>query len=149
LANTTGSLTDADLEDYCVRSGLTSSAEENTQRAECFVKLQQCLTSHLGAESTGLRFVVQPVGSFALGIHSSQSDLDCTVIGNLPPPTFWQYILERIQIQQGVGERSIQVIRFIKDATVKVLELLVDGIKMDVQYCCAPGVVGRYVSLAV
>jgi endonuclease/exonuclease/phosphatase family metal-dependent hydrolase len=145
LSSAPTSFSDFDLQIYCSEAGHIPSDEENTRRADAFNKLRKCLTSHLEGGSSGIQLIVQPVGSFALGIHSSSSDLDCTVVGNLPSSTFWQYILERIHIQLQEGKASVQVVRFIKGATVKVLELLINDIKMDVQYCCAPAIASRFV----
>lgn len=85
-----------------------------------------------------VRLIVAPVGSFAMGCHNVDSDVDCVVVGNISSSTFWS--LMRLKIRsattaQSVG--SVRLRRFVKHASVPMMELDVDGVKMDVQYCPA------------
>ena len=92
---------------------------------------------------TAVRLVVAPVGSFAMGYHTANSDLDCVIVGNISPKTFWSLI--RLKIRAASAPQRVKLRRFVKDALVQMMELDIDGVKVDLQYCPAPKLVERYV----
>jgi poly(A) polymerase Pap1 len=83
-----------------------------------------------------VRLVVTPVGSFAMGYHNTGSDVDCIVVGNINPGTFWN-LMRRKFCAAVRGTGPVQLRRFVKDASVQMMELEVHGVKMDLQYCPA------------
>jgi len=82
-----------------------------------------------------VRLVVVPVGSFAMGYHTADSDVDCFVIGNINTQTFWRLI--RWQIRAAGNEHCVKLRRFVKDTLVQMMVLDVDGVEIDLQYCPA------------
>lgn len=96
---------------------------------------------------------LEAVGSYGLGVHCSTSDIDCLAIGNISPKTFWMLARSKIRAHllraraDGV-DQVIQLKRFVKDATVQMMELDVSGIKVDLQYCAAAGLAEHWEELA-
>ena len=88
---------------------------------------------------------IEPVGSYALGVHTSGSDLDCLAVGNISAATFWGVARTRLR-GQAIQDGMVKLRRFVKDAIVQMMELEVDGIKVDLQYCAAARLVDQYVA---
>lgn len=100
--------------------------------------LEQEQETATGAPSRGaFPIVLAPVGSYALGVYSKDSDVDCLCMSTISSKTFFQVARQRIK-RFGAGH-GIRVIRFV-DAKIPVLELKVGDIKFDLQYCQAPTV---------
>ena len=85
---------------------------------------------------------IEPVGSYALGVHTSNSDLDCLAVGNISAATFWGVARTRLR-GQATQDGIVKLRRFVKDAKVQMMELEVDGIKVDLQYCAAARLVDQ------
>ena len=85
---------------------------------------------------------VEPVGSYALGVHTSDSDLDCLAVGNISAATFWGVARTRLR-GQTTQEGIVKLRRFVKYAMVPMMELEVDGVKVDLQYCAAARLVDQ------
>jgi endonuclease/exonuclease/phosphatase family metal-dependent hydrolase len=85
---------------------------------------------------------IEPVGSYALRVHTSDSDLDCLAVGNISAATFWGVARTRLRTQATQGG-IVKLRRFVKDAIVQMMELEVDGIKVDLQYCAAARLVDQ------
>lgn len=95
--------------------------------------LERALEDSPSTAAFAVKLIVQPVGSFALGVDFPSSDVDCLVVGNISPTTFWALARQRIKQAQPVS----RIKRFVKEAAVQMLELDVMGVKVDLQYCCA------------
>lgn len=91
---------------------------------------------------------LEAVGSYALGVHTCESDIDCLAVGNISPQTFWllarSRLLAQAKQQTGTGTTVVKLRRFVKDAAVQMMELEAHGIKIDLQYCVAPKLVERW-----
>lgn len=85
---------------------------------------------------------IEPVGSYALGVHTSDSDLDCLAVGNISAATFWSVARTRLR-GQATQDGIVKLRRFVKDAMVQMMELEVDGTKVDLQYCAAARLVDQ------
>lgn len=85
--------------------------------------------------------VFVPVGSYALNVWTQESDIDCLCIGTISSKTFFQLVRQRIRKAESKG---VQLIRKVEANTGTMLELLVDGINVDLQYCPAANIVQRY-----
>jgi uncharacterized protein (UPF0248 family)/predicted nucleotidyltransferase len=94
------------------------------------------LSSILEPVKKQLPFQLHVVGSFALGAHTKTSDLDVLAISTISQKTFWEVFLQHLQLYKLTGNR-IKVLRIIKAAKTPMVELLVDAIKVEIQYCCA------------
>lgn len=77
-------------------------------------------------------FVVVPVGSYGLGVWTSSSDIDCLCIGPISPKTFFTLAAQRLR---KAAARGVRVLRRVKAHSGTMLELEVQGIRMDLQYC--------------
>ncbi|KXS11968.1 hypothetical protein M427DRAFT_137544 [Gonapodya prolifera JEL478] len=74
------------------------------------------------------------VGSFAMGVHSPDSDLDVLAASGESEDAFWAGM--RVAVDLGVP--GIQVLRFVGEgARVRVVTVLCEGVKCDVSYVCA------------
>lgn len=78
--------------------------------------------------------VVLPVGSYGLGVWNSSSDIDCFCIGPFSSSTFFSLATQRLRKASAKG---IRVIRRVRAHTGTMLELDVQGIKVDLQYAPA------------
>ncbi|PKS11588.1 hypothetical protein jhhlp_003353 [Lomentospora prolificans] len=74
--------------------------------------------------------VVDPVGSYALGAWSRDSDIDCLCVGPFSSRTFFSVITSHFR-----KSSDIKVLRKVKANTGLMLELEVGGIRFDLQYC--------------
>ncbi|ORY64963.1 uncharacterized protein BCR38DRAFT_367805 [Pseudomassariella vexata] len=81
-----------------------------------------------------LSLVFVPVGSYGLGVWTSSSDIDCLCIGPVSSKTFFSLAVQRLRkaASKGVG---IRVLRRVNAHSGSMLELEIQGIKMDLQYC--------------
>ncbi|KAG8767904.1 hypothetical protein FRC16_007237, partial [Serendipita sp. 398] len=98
---------------------------------------------------------LEAVGSYALGVHTNHSDIDCLAVGNISPRTFWLLAQSRIRSQgKRLGptrpneDEIVKLRRFVKDAAVQMMELEVLGIKIDLQYCAAARLAERWDDIA-
>lgn len=90
--------------------------------------------------SSDIPMVLVPVGSYALGVWTSQSDIDCLCIGTISSKTFFRLAIQRLHRTEAQG---IRLLRKVQAGTGTMLELSVNGINMDLQYCPAAAVVHR------
>jgi endonuclease/exonuclease/phosphatase family metal-dependent hydrolase/2'-5' RNA ligase len=100
------------------------------------------IPSSPATSTTVVKIRIEPVGSFALGVHTSDSDLDCLAVGNISAATFWGVVRTRLR-GQTTQDGIVKLRRFVKDAMVQMMELEVDGIKVDLQYCAAARLVDQ------
>jgi poly(A) polymerase Pap1 len=84
--------------------------------------------------------VIVPVGSYALGVWTTESDIDCLCIGTISSKTFFKLARQRLAKAQDQG---VHVLRKVEANTGTMLELSVNGVAMDLQYCPAARVVER------
>ncbi|KAL2159875.1 hypothetical protein VTH06DRAFT_2008 [Thermothelomyces fergusii] len=85
--------------------------------------------------------VVVPVGSYALGVWTSSSDMDVLCIGPFSSNTFFALASQRIR---RAAARGIRILRRVRAHTGTMLELEVRGVKVDLQYCPAASVAERW-----
>lgn len=91
-------------------------------------------------DASNVGLVLMPVGSYGLGVWMSSSDVDCLCIGTISAKTFFTMALQRLHKASAQG---ITVLRKVKATSGTMLELDVQGIKFDLQYCPATSVVER------
>jgi endonuclease/exonuclease/phosphatase family metal-dependent hydrolase len=155
-------LTDDQLRDLCAEAQYFPSEAQHLALQKAVDTLRSFLT--YGAPSSpdqitsspassptpiptpAVRLIVVPVGSFAMGYHTPESDVDCVVVGNLNRQTFWALV--RCKIQAAGSGSPVGLRRFVKDALVQTMVLDVQGVKIDLQYCPAANLVERYVPLS-
>jgi len=100
------------------------------------------ITSALALLSTILQPVtqiplrLQVVGSFALGAHTKNSDLDVLAISSISQKLFWTIFLQHLKrYKTSEPTNRLRVLRIIQDAKTPMVELMIDGQKVEVQYC--------------
>jgi poly(A) polymerase Pap1/uncharacterized protein (UPF0248 family) len=81
--------------------------------------------------------VVVPVGSYGLGVWTSSSDIDCLCIGPFSTKTFFALASQRLR---KASDEGVKILRRVKANTGTMLELSIQGVKVDLQYCAATSV---------
>lgn len=117
--------------------------EERSRRQAAFHLLSEVVIggSHVGSSTAAdIPLVVVTVGSHALGVDTSDSDIDCLCIGTISSKTFFKLARQRLQKAESQG---IRILRKVEASTGTMLELSVGGVPMDLQYCPAARVIER------
>jgi endonuclease/exonuclease/phosphatase family metal-dependent hydrolase len=142
-------LTDAELRDLCAQHGCFPSAAQDSVLLRAGKTLRAFVSDLSSTPAMGsivnssiVKLIVVPVGSFAMGYHNPGSDVDCVVVGNISPQTFWNLMRRKIRTVVG-GADAIRLRRFVKDASVQMMELEIYGVKIDVQFCPAGRLIDR------
>ena len=86
---------------------------------------------------SGARLILIPVGSFALGIWTPLSDIDCLCVGEISQKTFFSLAKSRLR---KYSSEDITILRTVRANSGTMLELDVRGIKFDLQYCSAKSI---------
>lgn len=132
-----------ELKDYLMATGGFPAADDEAIRTAAFETLKAAIldaiypkNSHKEKQgSRGPALVLTPVGSFGLGVWSSDSDVDCLCIGPFSSRTFFSVVTRHLRAKAGV-----RVLRKVKANTGVMLELEVNGVRMDLQYCGATSI---------
>lgn len=136
-------LASQEMESTLREHGMFLTDGENSTRQAAFNLLKEVV---LGDSQTGLStaadipLVLVTVGSFAAKIDTSASDIDCLCIGSISSKTFFKLARQRLQKAEI---RGIRILRKVEAGTGTMLELSVNGVPMDLQYCPAARVVER------
>ncbi|KIJ56739.1 hypothetical protein M422DRAFT_238346 [Sphaerobolus stellatus SS14] len=163
--------TEGQLEALLLREGGFPSPSQQVARANVVPVLKTFLTlptpsvnSDVDEEqeipaqrASVVKFEIVPVGSFGLSIDTESSDVDILVVGNISRNTFWSLVLSLLRkaaskqekYSDAPEEHSIVLKRFVRDASVPMMELLVGGVAVDLQYCPAASVVERWSEIAI
>ncbi|KAM7202066.1 hypothetical protein V8F33_003073 [Rhypophila sp. PSN 637] len=113
--------------------GVLPDDAESTKRKTALEMLKKVLIDSASEHAT---VIVVPVGSYALGVWTSSSDMDILCIGPFSSTTFFALATQRLKKASSHGE-DIRILRRVKANTGLMLELQVNGIKTDLQYCPA------------
>jgi endonuclease/exonuclease/phosphatase family metal-dependent hydrolase len=117
--------------------------EQSQQRQEAFALLKQTIlgtSEDADSAQPDIPMVLVPVGSYALGVWTVESDIDCLCIGAISSKTFFKLARQRLIKAESQG---VRILRRVEASTGTMLELSVDGVLMDLQYCPAGRVVER------
>ncbi|KAB5540443.1 2'-5' RNA ligase superfamily-domain-containing protein [Coniochaeta sp. 2T2.1] len=79
--------------------------------------------------------VIVPVGSYGLGVWTSSSDMDILCIGPFSATTFFALAAQRLR--KAPADKDVRILRRVKANTGTMLELSIQGIKIDLQYAPA------------
>lgn len=134
----------ASLESALAAHDMIPSEEQRHAYVTAFMLLKEVIIGSTEAptkKSSEIPMVVVPVGSYALGVWDGSSDLDCLAIGSISSKTFFQLALQRIRRAEAKG---VRLIRKVDANTGTMLELSVNGINADLQYCPAASIVERW-----
>lgn len=136
-------LTSSELERTLHQSHMFLTEEEKTKRETAFELLRQVVLGQSSVKDPQpgkVPLVLVTVGSFALNVDTSTSDIDCLCIGSISSKTFFKLARQRLQKAESQG---ICILRKVEAGTGTMLELSVNGVPMDLQYCPASRVVER------
>ncbi|KAF2177336.1 hypothetical protein K469DRAFT_644356 [Zopfia rhizophila CBS 207.26] len=121
--------------------------EEIQGRKEAFTLIKVVLLGSSDdddASTSDIPMVIIPVGSYAMGVWTSSSDIDCLCIGSISSKTFFKLARQRIRNGGGLG---VRLLRKVEANTGTMLELSVNGVNMDLQYCPAARIIERWSEL--
>ncbi|KAF2470501.1 uncharacterized protein BDR25DRAFT_334500 [Lindgomyces ingoldianus] len=116
-------------------------------RREAFVLIKTVLLGSSDDDNTSMSdipMVIVPVGSYALGVWTFASDIDCLCIGSISSKTFFKLARQRIHRAEVQG---VRLMRRVEAHTGTMYELSVNGVSMDLQYCPAARIVERWTEL--
>ncbi|CAK7212459.1 hypothetical protein SBRCBS47491_001471 [Sporothrix bragantina] len=135
--------------------GVLPSEDEVASRKAAFEHLKTILlTDEKGqmpdpANPGPRQLVVVPVGSYGMGVWTPASDIDCLCIGTFGPQTFFTLAAQRLRAAGVASGGAVKLIRRVRAHTGTMLELEVDGIRMDLQYCGAAVIAETWPSVLV
>jgi 2'-5' RNA ligase/endonuclease/exonuclease/phosphatase family metal-dependent hydrolase/uncharacterized protein (UPF0248 family) len=101
------------------------SQEDRSQRIKAINILNQVLNDKRSSE-TGFKLI--PIGSYALDIFFASSDVDILVIGTVTDDIFFNFAKAQLSKTRS---SSLHLI----NSKVTVLEVNIEGVKLDIQYC--------------
>lgn len=144
IVHASGDLADlAALESTLAMHHMIPSEDQKRAYDAAFLLLKEVIVGSSETRpnnSSDIPMVMVPVGSYALGVWDGSSDLDCLAIGSISSKTFFQLALQRIRRAEANG---IRLIRKVEANTGTMLEMSVNGINADLQYCPAASIVER------
>jgi endonuclease/exonuclease/phosphatase family metal-dependent hydrolase/2'-5' RNA ligase len=123
--------------------GMFLTDQEIENRKEAFTLVKEVVLGSADDRVTiasDIPMVMVPVGSYALGVWTAASDIDCLCIGSISSKTFFRLSRQRINRAE---ERGVRLLRKVNAASGTMFELSVNGVHMDLQYCPAARVVER------
>jgi endonuclease/exonuclease/phosphatase family metal-dependent hydrolase/2'-5' RNA ligase len=118
------------------------TTDEEKRRKDAFMLIRKVVLglSDDGDATPDIPMIMVPVGSYALGVWTIDSDIDCLCIGSISSKVFFQLTRQRIHKAEAQG---VRLLRRVDAKTGSMLELSVDGFNVDLQYCPAASVVER------
>ncbi|KAK3318390.1 hypothetical protein B0H66DRAFT_516600 [Apodospora peruviana] len=129
----------------CLSSlGVLPSNEEVDKRKIAFDLLKKVLLENKSNTTGQQQVVIVPVGSYALDVWTSASDIDVLCIGPFSSNTFFSLATQRLKKAAVASQGSLRVLRRVNANSGLMLELEVLGINMDLQYCPAAGIAQRW-----
>ncbi|KAH6856719.1 2'-5' RNA ligase superfamily-domain-containing protein [Chaetomium sp. MPI-CAGE-AT-0009] len=125
--------------------GVIPSEDEVAKRKKALDLLKSVILDAPSTDAAGARsqpaVVIVPVGSYALDVWTSSSDIDVLCIGPFSTNTFFALATQRLR---KAASQGIRILRRVRAHTGTMLEVEVDGIKVDLQYCPATLVAERW-----
>ncbi|KKY34208.1 hypothetical protein UCDDA912_g05855 [Diaporthe ampelina] len=123
------------------------SEREIQEHATAFKLLRETIlesaapTVSTDTERSSSPLVLVPVGSYGLGVWTPTSDIDCLSIGPFSSSTFFSLATQRLR---KAADKGVKVLRRVKAHTGTMLELEINGIKIDLQYAPAGAVAAKW-----
>ncbi|OIW32487.1 hypothetical protein CONLIGDRAFT_271582 [Coniochaeta ligniaria NRRL 30616] len=121
--------------------GVLPSDEEVQKRQSVLELLKKVLldtdTQSSSYHKSRSSLIIAPVGSYGLGVWTSSSDIDVLCIGPFSSTTFFALAIRRLR---KAADEGFRILRRVKAKSGTMLELEIQGIKMDLQYCPATSI---------
>ncbi|CZT11238.1 uncharacterized protein RAG0_15436 [Rhynchosporium agropyri] len=117
------------------------SIHDISQREQAIQLLQSTLAKVKGLKS----LIMAPLGSYLMGTYFPDSDVDLLAIGSVVPAVFFDFAGRvLVKFNKGQGEQeNFKRVHFV-NSLVSIVEVTVNGIKFDLQYCQAEELVRAY-----
>lgn len=122
-------------------SHLLPTEKDKEQRKSALTLLQNTLRA-----SDNLKNVIlAPLGSYAMDTYFKDSDMDLLAIGSVAPNSFFDLAVVQLNgIRDGEdGNDGVKAVHFV-NSLVPIIEVVVGGVKVDLQYCQTEEFVHRY-----
>jgi endonuclease/exonuclease/phosphatase family metal-dependent hydrolase len=118
------------------------SQEDRNQREQALQLLHQTLSKDKALND----LIVAPLGSYLMDTYFADSDIDVLVIASISPQAFFHSASTQLHSLAAAetGNTEFKGVHFV-NSLVSIIELIVMGIKFDVQYCQARELIERYV----
>ncbi|KAF2122011.1 hypothetical protein BDV96DRAFT_562792 [Lophiotrema nucula] len=101
-------------------------------------------TDGQASSASDVPLIITTVGSYALGVWTSASDIDCLCVGSISSKTFFKLARQRLLRAES---RGIRLLRKVEAHSGTMFELSVNGVSVDLQYCPAARVAERWKEL--
>lgn len=117
-------------------------AHEREQAVQTLERVLKCMgpSARDANHRNSPRLILAPFGSFSLGVWAPSSDVNCLCIGEISEDVFISLAVARIRRASGDGTTYLRTVR---TGPGLMLELDVNCVRVDVQYCCAPTLLDR------
>ncbi|KAH6672411.1 2'-5' RNA ligase superfamily-domain-containing protein [Halenospora varia] len=122
-------------------SHLLPAEADKEQRESALILLQNTL-----AASSHLKdVIIAPLGSYAMDTYFKDSDMDLLAIGSVAPNSFFDLAVVQLKGMsiRGNGSDGVKAVHFV-NSLVPIIEVVVGGVKVDLQYCQAEELIHRY-----
>lgn len=131
-----------ELDQVLEAGGMLPTPEAIEQRRLALSTLENVILGTTGDEAAAsdIPMVIVPVGSYALGVWTADSDIDCLCIGTISSKTFFKLARQRLI---KAHDQGVRLLRKVDASTGTMLELSINGVAMDLQYCPAARVVEK------
>lgn len=101
---------------------------------------QQEINENVESTKFNISFVVVLLGSHALDVWGSSSDVDCLVIGALSPMVFFALIAQKLRRPE---HQDLKMLRKIQTGSDTIIKMKAGGVRFNLQYCAATRVAER------
>ncbi|KLJ13054.1 hypothetical protein EMPG_11981 [Blastomyces silverae] len=137
----------------CLADKSIFPSSEDAEKRKAAFSLLKNLIQHGSLPESGkgkeidqprLSIVITTVGSYGLGVWTDSSDVDCLCVGSISSKVFFELALQRLR--KG-AEWGVKILRKVKATTGTMLELEINGVKFDLQYCPAAAVAERWLEV--
>jgi endonuclease/exonuclease/phosphatase family metal-dependent hydrolase len=132
-----------DLQETLTRRSVFPTSEQAQSYSDALALMKRIIlgsSDDLESNTSDVPMVIVPVGSYALGVWTATSDIDCLCIGPISSKTFFRLAIQRLHKAQSQG---VRLLRRVRANTGTMLELSVKGVNMDLQYCPAANIVQK------
>ncbi|KAF9631037.1 Endonuclease/exonuclease/phosphatase [Lasiodiplodia theobromae] len=126
-------LNSASLQSFVTHHSTAPTAADTQKRREVFSLLEATL-QQISAAGSKIPLVVVPVGSYGLGAWNAGSDIDCLCISSVSSKTFFTLAVKNLR---KAAPQGVRILRKVEAHSGTMLELDIQGIKLDLQYCAA------------